>query len=274
MADFRQPENASAIEALNRRVDDIAAVQTRRPPWYRDPPVLISASAILISLVTTVLSLHRTYQQDVNALKIQLRGAIQQTSNLAVQHMEFYDKYKDDNAKFMSLSSLINTQNEALARESYALVKSLGTNATSLDLTSAAQALSNSGAYALAGELLEDAVRRAENSVAFTTTLRTLGALQFQSGQPHEGSSSFQRALTVFDRLPVEAKNRDFVNITQAFTYLGWSAFLIRTDCKLARETLGEASALLTDFPPDFTQATVIRGEVDRLMTSTQNCQR
>ena len=273
MGDAPRPEpDSSAITALNRRIDDIAAFHTKRAPWYRDPPVLISASAILISLVTTVLSLHRTYQQDVNALKIQLRGAIQQTSNLAMQHMEFYDKYKDNNAKFMSLSSLINTQNEALARESYALVKSLGASATSLDLTSAAQALSASGAYALAGELLEDAVARAENAVGFTTTLRTLGALQFQSGQPQEGSESFRRALTVFDRFPSEAKNRDFVNITQAFTYLSWSAFLIRTDCKLARETLREASALLADFPPDFTQATVMRGEVDRLMTSTGDC--
>ena len=90
MTDAPRPEpDASVIEALNRRVDDIAAFQSKRPPWYRDPPVLISASAFLISLVTTVLSLHRTHQQDVNALKVQLRAAIQQTSNLAMQHMEF-----------------------------------------------------------------------------------------------------------------------------------------------------------------------------------------
>ena len=107
-----------------------------------------------------------------------------------MQHMEFYDKYKDNNAKFISLSSIINTQNEALARESYSLVKSLGASATSLDLTSAAQALIASGSYALAGELLEDAVGRAQNAVAFTTTLRTLAALQFQSGQPAEGAVS------------------------------------------------------------------------------------
>ena len=189
-----------------------------------------------------------------------------------MQHMEFYDKYKDNNAKFISLSSIINTQNEALARESYSLVKSLGASATSLDLTSAAQALIASGSYALAGELLEDAVGRAQNAVAFTTTLRTLAALQFQSGQPAEGSESFRRAIGVFDRFPSEAKNRDFVNITQAYTYLSWSALLIRSDCKLARKTLTEARALLAGFPPDFTQATVMRGEVDRLITSAHDC--
>ena len=66
----RLEPDASAIAALNRRVDDLVALQTKRPPWYRDPPVLISASAFLISLVTTGLSLHRTHQQDVNALKV------------------------------------------------------------------------------------------------------------------------------------------------------------------------------------------------------------
>lgn len=243
-----------------------------RPPWYRDPPVLISASALLISLVTTAVSLDRAQQQDINARKVQLRAAIQQTSNLAMQHMEFYDKYKDNNAKFMNLSSLINTQNEALARESYGLVESLGDNATSLDLASAAQALSASGSYALAGQLLEDAQARAANAVAFTATLRALGGLQYQSGQPQKGSASFQRALTAFDRFPHDAKNRDFVNITQAYTYYSWATFLVRIDCRLAKEKLVEAGRWLSDFPPDAQQAVVIGGEVDWLMTSVRDC--
>jgi hypothetical protein len=261
-----------AVDALHRRIDDIVSFQKKRGPWYRDPALIISASAFFISVMTTVVSWHRTYQQDVSALKTQLRAAIQQANNLAMQNMELYEKFKNDNSRLLNAASILNTQNVIVAKEAYSLAKALGNAASSLELASAAQALLASDESLLAEDLLNDAVTRAENSVSYAASLRSLSALQFQNGQRGEANASFNRALAVFDQFPKEANNQDYVNITQAYTYLFWSSTVKMADCGLAKETLTKVDQYLARLPPDLPQADVMRREAQRLNLDLSGC--
>jgi hypothetical protein len=157
-------ERSAKIDELSRRIDDIMAFQKKPKPWY-DTGLIISGLAFFISLVTTVLSLYRTHQQDINNLKTQLRNTIQQSGALVLQSVEMQSKYKDNQQTMLALSSALNSQNIGLAREAYTLTKALGSNATSLDLLGSANALINSEEYSLAEELLKDAVARATRAV-------------------------------------------------------------------------------------------------------------
>ena len=260
------------VEAVNRRVDDIVAFQKRKVPWYRDTALMISAAAFFISIMTTVVSWYRTYQQDVNAMKTQLRSAIQQASGLAVQNAELALKFKDDQQNFLSASSALNTQNIILARQAYSLSKALGTSASAMELSAAANALIASSEMLFAEELLRDAVGRAKNSVEYVATLRLLSGVQFQNGQRGEAAASFQKATGGFDLFPTESNNQDYVNLTHAYSHLFWVNMIVSTDCQQAMQSMEKASQHLSRLPAIMPQANSIRAEVQRLGQFARNC--
>jgi hypothetical protein len=264
--------SALDVEAINRRIDDIVTFQKRKGPWYKDTGLMISAAAFFISIMTTVVSWYRTYQQDVNAMKTQLRSAIQQASGLAIQNAELSLKFKDDQQNFLSASSALNTQNIVLARQAYSLSKSLGASASAMELTAAANALIASSEMLLAEELLKEAVLRAKNSVEYVATLRLLSGVQFQNGQRGEAAVSFQKAIGAFVLFPTESNNQDYVNLTHAYSHLYWVNMIVSTDCPQAMQSVEKASQHLSRLPAIMPQANTMRAEVQRLGQYAQNC--
>jgi tetratricopeptide (TPR) repeat protein len=265
-----QPKTEPDVADLNRRIDDIVAFQKRAKPWYQDTGFIISGSAFVISVVTTMFSLYRTHQQDINNLKTQLRDTIQKSSLLVVQSVELNAKHRNDQQTILALSSALNSQNIGLAREAYTLTKSLGSNASSLDLIGAANALINSEEFSLAEELLKDAVARAARAIEYFAALRVLSAIQYRNGQRGEALASFKKAIAVFEKFPSEANNETFVNITQAYSHLYWAAAVMWSDCKLAKESLTAAQQHLAGVPPAMSHT--MKSEVDRLTSSLAAC--
>ena len=269
---FGTSVSAEDAATLNRRIDDLVAFQKRKAPWYRDTGLVISAAAFFISVMTTIVSLYRTHQQDINALKVELHNIIQQANSLILQNLELAVKYKDDNQRALQAASTLNTQNVVLAKQAHAVVRALGNSASSLDMTTTASALMQSSELILAEELLKEAVKRAENSVEDVAAWRSLASAQFQIGKKDEAKLSIENAFDVFKRYPIEANNKDYVNLTHAYTKAFWANVIIASDCQLAKQSVDEANVFLSSLPLTLPQANQIRVELGRLAVPLVNC--
>jgi hypothetical protein len=265
--------SADVAAALDRRIDDIVAFQKRKGPWYRDTGVAISAAAFFISVMTTVASWYRAHQQDINALKTELRAAIQQSNALQMQNIELMVKYKDDNQTLLAASSTLNNQNVASAQEAYSLVEALGDSASALDLTLTANALNNSQETVLAEELLKKATARVNNSLEDVAAWRILAITQLQLSKPGDAKASIAKAVSVFDRYPADVSNKIYVGLTQAYTSLYWANAILSTDCQNAKRSLADALKYLQPIPPDLLQAKSLQSEAARLSAALVACQ-
>jgi hypothetical protein len=96
MSDATQPlatnlDQALRLAAVEARVDVLLSGQSK-PPWFKNPSFIISLAAFLISIVTTVASGYRTYREDVEAQKAQLRTVLGQINAVQLQYAELSAK--------------------------------------------------------------------------------------------------------------------------------------------------------------------------------------
>jgi hypothetical protein len=261
------------IAMINQRITDLIAGQQRTTTWYRNPSFITSVAAIFISVMTTTVSWYRTYQQDVTALKAQLAATLQQANAGQIQIIELMAKYKDDQPSFLRVSTALNAQNLILAKQAYALARSLGTAASAVNLTTIAHSLMQSNEVTLAEDLLRQAVARAENSVEYVAALRVLGVLQYYNGQRSEGEATFKKALDAFKTYPKEAKSPDYVNYAHAYTHLYWAQALVSSDCRGTKEHLALSAHYLAQLSPAArVQANATTAEVTRMVQSVAAC--
>jgi hypothetical protein len=142
-----------------------------------------------------------------------------------------------------------------------------------MDLTAVANTLMQSNELAQAEDLLKSAAARATNSVEYTTSERVLANDQFHIGKKGEADASIKKALAVFDLLPNEANNSDFVNSNQAYTYIFWANIVLPVDCRKAKESLSKADSYLNALPPSFQQTITLRSWSIRLSGLLASCQ-
>jgi hypothetical protein len=232
---------------LNQRIDDIVAFQKRKGPWYRDTSVVISVAAFLISIVTTVFSWYRSYQQDVTAIQGQLSAVLERATALQRTNFDYYFKLKDD-PLYGSVSAVLNQENVQLATQAYSLARTLGENASVTQLTNAAFFLMASDLSIPGKELLDKAAQRADNSVDYVAAMRLLGGLQYKLGNPEAGNEAYAKATRAFEKFPSE-RNESYENLTQAYTHIYWANMLQLADCNAAAEHMRTAEKFWNKIP-------------------------
>lgn len=223
--------------------------------WIHQPTLIISMAAFIISLVTTVASAYRTYRQDVEARKTELRALISQFNAAQLQSIELEYKYKND-PYLPNISSTLNVQNMVTIKQAYLLVKELGRDASSIDFGIIAYALSSVGDMGLAEEMNLKAMETAANATEYLGPVRQLGVLKMQTGKTAEAEVYWKKALNVFDTYPKGAINEQYVHYTHAWTLLSWAES--SGDCKAVFDHVAAANkeieALGASVPGDILQ--------------------
>jgi hypothetical protein len=232
---------------LGQRIDDIVAFQKRKGPWYRDTSVVISIAAFLISIVTTVFSWYRSYQQDVIATRGQLSAVLERATALQRTNFDYYFKLRDD-PLYASVSAILNQENVQLSTQAYSLARALGDNASVTQLNNAAYFLMASDLSIPGKELLDKAAQRADNSVEYVGAMRMLGSLQYKLGNPEAGNEAYTKATRAFEKFPAE-RNETYENLTQAYTHIYWANVLQITDCNAANEHMRIAEKFWSKMP-------------------------
>ena len=243
-----QPDRMSRLAVLETRLDALASVnQQPKKPWYKEPSVIISAAAFIISIVTTVVSGYRTYRQDIEAQKNQLRTVLLQLNSGTLQAAELMTKYQKD-PSITTISSALNVQNIITAKQAYVLVKTLGSDSSSLDYSLVSYALFNTREVILAEELAQRALEKASNATEYMGATRQMASIKASRGQTTEADIYFQKALKVFDRYPQEAINEQNVAYTHTWTQLTWAS--VSPNCNAAMIHVVEANKHLEALGP------------------------
>ena len=222
-------DQTSRLAAIEGRVDVlVSAAGQFQTPWFRNPSFIISLAAFLISIVTTVASAYRTYREDVEAQRAQLRTVFSQLNSVELRAAEYSAKFNNHPA-LAGIRSTLNTQSMFLAKQAYTLVKEIGDDASAIDLAFAGYAVANVGEMALGEELEMKALEKAKNATEYIGAARALGAMKLATQRIPEAEKYRQMALHGFDLFPKDAINEHRVNEAHAWTQLYWATN--STDC-------------------------------------------
>src|ERR1043166_5231738 len=213
-----------AVSRIDRLEFQVAALSAskRETASIWSPSVMIAMAAFAISLITTGFSAYRTYKQDIDSRKQQLATVIQSIANLAIQSSDMFMKYKNDPA-LVDVRGAVTQQSNMLVKQAYSLIRSLGSEASALDLINVAYLLSTMmNEVGLSDELLIRALPLAQNSTEYVAASRQLGQQKIFTGQVEDGNRYFQQALDVFEKFPKEANNQPYVLFTHGYTEHMW----------------------------------------------------
>lgn len=244
-----KPDQGLRLGILEARVDALSSADNKRKTrGLKDPATLVALAAFLISIVTTVTSGYRTYIQDLDTKKAQLRLLLVDLGSQALQRVELTAKYKND-PSLPTITAELYSNNIITAKQAYLLVKELGTNASSVDFGLVSHALGNIGESALADELGAKSLEMATNATEYVGAARNIGRSRLKHRQVAEAEVYLKKALQVYDIYPKDAINEGYVAATYAATQLYWAGDSI--DCSMALGHVTEANKYLETFGPN-----------------------
>jgi hypothetical protein len=212
--------------------------QTSRLAAFKSPSVVISLAAFLISIVTTGASAYRTYRQDIEAQKTQLRSVLMQLTSVDLQGQEFTAKYSNNSA-LPSMRSSLYAQKIFLTKQAYILVREVGDDASAVDLVATAHSLAEAGEMALGEELAIKALGKSKNAVEYVAAARNLSIMKLAAQQGAEAEKYRQMALHVFDVFPNDAISENHANSVHAYTNIYLASH--SNDCAISLTYVADA---------------------------------
>jgi hypothetical protein len=255
------------IRRLDEKVALLTAAMYAKKPWYHDISTLISISAFLISVLSTVFSLIHGYFRDIDARRNELHQALREFHASNLQFEEANLKYPSNAGPILRISF---AQNTLLAKKAYSLARSLGRSATGTDLVGAATALRVMGQDGLAQILLESAKTRVSDVAEYTNVYKLLGGVKIAGGDLQGGNADFGMAVNAFSIYLTP--NTDFIVTTNFATEMDWARALSSADCATAAVHLGRASdLLLRSHNPNIAQMAI---DFNLLKAIIENCGR
>ena len=215
-------ETGSQLEMMRREIDALQVeVMKGKEPWYKSPPVFISALALLFSFGTTIVSFQKAAREDVRSARAELRGIIQRLTVLPRENFELIKKYQDDPEGQGLLSGLLTEENSLLARQASEIVDRFPDEISASEYYSVAQALMIASDVERQVRYLERALAKASDPNIKVTILRIYGLHLMMTGQTTEGRRKYEQALSIWRDYPDVTDY--FQEWTDVFTEMYWS---------------------------------------------------
>ncbi len=233
------------FEILKNEVDALQiALMNQNATWFKNIPLWVSILALLFSFGTTVVSYQRAESQNNQALKSELRVVLQRLSQLPSEQFEKKKEHEGDENAIAFFASQANQEGTLLAKQSASIAKKIPPELiTSIEYASIAVALQNSYQIDEALTYLSMAKLKVEGMNDEVSVLRGIANLKFISGQPEQGRTEYQEALSVFSKY--QGHNEYTIKSTHVWTYRYWAyaeAGIGRLD--LANQKLEQAMKL------------------------------
>ncbi len=265
-ADTAVPAQAGAPEATSAGSDEqledrlrlmkaeidglqVAAAERNRP-WFRQPSIIISVLALVLSLASTGYGTWLAEQQHVREARAELAQLIQRLSALPKENLELQTSYASNATVLAQLASAVNAENLVLARQAADIVeRRIPDHVSAIECYAVASALIFSSDFDTSRRLLELGLARANDPVSHSTLLRAHAAGLYRSGDVAAGRERMQAARDIFSRYPT--KVRSLVVSTTAHTELYWVGLERGVgDCAEARRHLSEVRHWAAQIPP------------------------
>jgi hypothetical protein len=250
------------ISHLKNRIDTVAE-ESANKPWYQSVSTLISVAAFLFSFGTTIVSYHRTNEQDVHNLKSELRALLQRLAALPKENIEVTQKYISDPSTIGILSGYINQENLLLSKQADEVIKQLPKEqVSSTDYTAVALAQENSRNFNAAIIDFNNGLKVATILDDEVAALRMLGSLEMMLGKTGDARLHLQQALDIF------GKYRDYDDFTKHYTTylteLNWAGVEAGNgNWDVAQQHVSKAEQIL-DSMPKGPQTDIYKGQLEQ----------
>jgi hypothetical protein len=243
-ADPRDTVSQEEIRVLRGIVDNL------NTPWWKSSSFYVSAAALILSLVTSIVSGYSAHLKDVHDEQEQLSSVVKEMQSIPERQQEIVDRYKGTPMEF-GLTSALTSRSDTLAHEAYDLAIKLGSNAPAAELSYLGEFyFNNSLGFAQTEKLLKLALDQAQDTIVKVGILRQLGFFKVRTGSNADdfaaGDEFFERAIKEASADPDFAKQSFLMNYTNAFTQSGWAETWANVDCKKWAAHLDEAEQTLS----------------------------
>ena len=241
------PEFGEALSDLQNQVNQLKLNADKpSPPWYRQPSVLISTIALLLSTVTSYYSFILTEQQSDLGSRAQLGQLVQRLTALPKENADLSAKYANDPARSANLSGLINEENMVLAQQAADVIGRIPDLTSAAEYLTVAHALERSENYSWSLGLIKGGLQIDADPATREGLLRLRAQVHFSSGDIALGREALTAALGVWPDQPDWQKVRG-----NAFTELLWSSLEEGAgQCREAQLHLSRARALARQLDP------------------------
>jgi tetratricopeptide (TPR) repeat protein len=182
-------------------------------PWT----LILSASALLLSLVSTVLTLRLQIRSTRNTIHDQLGELTQELINVIAENSIIWSQEPSKrDALFYSKTSNISYKLSALARQAVYLMNQDSMLVSDLQYSIVANALSIVGDFPLAESLWKKAIDESPNEYYKIINKRSFANFQFNQGRHEAGRKQYEEALQIWDN------STDFNKFTNGYSYQMW----------------------------------------------------
>ena len=235
---------------LKKEVDLLQiSVMSVKPPWYKNIPIIVSVLALCFSFGTTYVSNKRIEAQDIQDLKEELRGMLQQLAGIPTRSFELTKTYSGDPNAIAFIGGQLNQENSLLAFQAADLITKLPEDKiTAIELYSLAVAFQYSYEIQTASEMFSHSFELADDMNTAVAAKRGMANALYQLGQPEAGRVQFQDALNIFS---AHQDHNDFIRkSTHIVTLLNWAgAEANGGNFTQARQKLDDAKNIVESLP-------------------------
>ena len=234
-----------SISEIRQRLSDLEnesdEPRLETPPtagaWYRQPPVLISILALLLSTVASFYAIILTDRQSDVASRAELGQLIQRLTALPKENADLTAKYATDPGRSAYLGGLINEENLVLAQQAADVIGRIEGQVSATEYLTVANALERSENYSRSLALVDDGLKIDSDLTTREGLLRLKGQVLFERGDATLARAALEAALQVWPNLPAWQRARG-----NAFTELLWSGLEERAGrCEEAKLHLARA---------------------------------
>jgi tetratricopeptide (TPR) repeat protein len=209
----------NSIERINRRLglltDQVDALQIESArsgrPWYREPSLIVSAVALLISVVFSAIGMRQVYAKDIAAKQESLRQTVVKIVDSQTEMSQAAQENSGNPLAAGWASGNLNSKRQVLIETALALVKELGDKVDASTLVPLAGQLQTDGRYEESLSLYFKALDLVESPIVRSAILRSIGWSYAISGSSlydlDKSRDYMQQAVDLFKNQDDDASN-------------------------------------------------------------------
>jgi hypothetical protein len=216
-------ELSSIKMEITENRERIAGLESKSTtPWFKTPSVVVAILAFLLSLTTGILSIQRSYQQDIHQTRSELRGLIQRLLSITREGAVPINSGS-------ALSVIGSNSNEMLlvsqqAAELIGVLSSMpiGGNVTASEYNLVADALLNNGMLESSAKLYEESLRLRHMTLAERVgSMRGHSAAILRGGDIDRGRKEYVDLINFISNNDSAIGYNRYLDVS--YTYANWA---------------------------------------------------
>ncbi|HEX8456474.1 MAG TPA: hypothetical protein VF656_04055 [Pyrinomonadaceae bacterium] len=179
--------------------------------------LIISSTALILSLISTVLTLRSKKYEVQRTIRDQVTELIGELIAIETERRKLaFDAGANKDELYFQTMSILNQKTSSLVRQAVYLINQEPLLITDIEYGTVAQSLTSAGDLPLADEYWRRAINASPSDYYKVLNRRGYAHFLFTQGRYEAGRKQFQEAVTVLD------DTTDFNKLTNGYTYQGW----------------------------------------------------